>query len=468
MAWIIGGGGAKRRAGRTKPPFDASAAQVVASDSGRLPRRSKPSLGLRVLPRFQTMAYDELVQSSDLISQSRLQLRKAFTPAQPIGDRWMFAGRTGLLSRIISGIEDQRLHTVIYGPRGIGKTSITRALSQIAEDARYRTIYISCDTAASFDELFRTIATTIPLMFHQNYGPTSPEAERGGTFADLLPPSPVSVSAASDLCTHLIGAHLLIVLDEFDRCRTPGFRRNVAEFLKNLSDRAVGAQLVITGVAKNLEELIGPDPMIQRNILAVEVPRMDAEEVGQLLANGEDLSGLSFSPEAKAKIVSASGGLPYLASLLGQHAGLAALSAGRLEVLADDVSGAIDAAIIEMGERTPKRSLIELRRCSQGGEIKHLARLAQFSQSQKGEISANDLPALFQDHAERAKAVTLLARLGANGNLLRHTAGEGGARFEFVDEGILPLIGLLSSQNESELAEIAQPAGAQVSPPSPV
>jgi hypothetical protein len=67
-------------------------------------------------PRFQSTAGDHLdPRTADRFAMVRAKLRTAYTPAQPVTDRRMFAGRTKVLTALIRSIEDQRLHTVIYG-----------------------------------------------------------------------------------------------------------------------------------------------------------------------------------------------------------------------------------------------------------------------------------------------------------------------------------------------------------------
>ena len=77
------------------------------------------------LPRFNTTAGDQTSgRGGDRFSALRARLRNAFTPSQPIAERRLFAGREDVLKSMIRSIEDQRLHVVIYGERGIGKTSL--------------------------------------------------------------------------------------------------------------------------------------------------------------------------------------------------------------------------------------------------------------------------------------------------------------------------------------------------------
>ena len=311
-------------------------------------RRRASSTPLRhpSLPRFHATAGDQIdPRSNDENTSLRIRLRNAFTPAQPVEDQKMFAGRREILVTLIRSIEDERLHVILYGERGIGKTSLLHVLTHAARDARYLVIYVSCGVSSSFDEVFRTIAAAIPLMFHRDYGPTTAEAERGETFAALLGGSPVSTRQASDVCAKVIDTRVLVVLDEFDRSENLDFRRDIAEFLKNLSDRSMRVQLVIAGVADNLAELIQQRLTINRNILAVEASRMTPHEIAELVNRGEAASGLGFEEKARNMVVAVANGMPYAASLLSQHAALAALSEGRSIVIEDDVSAALAEAL---------------------------------------------------------------------------------------------------------------------------
>ena len=107
-------------------------------------------------PRFQSMAGDQLSpRLNDRFASARIKLRSAFTPSQPITDRRMFAGRLDVLTTLIRSIEDQRVHVIMYGERGIGKTSLVHVLTRAAEEARYIVVYCSCGAGSTFDEIFR-------------------------------------------------------------------------------------------------------------------------------------------------------------------------------------------------------------------------------------------------------------------------------------------------------------------------
>ncbi|HEX7930374.1 MAG TPA: AAA family ATPase [Sphingomicrobium sp.] len=322
-----------------------------------------------LLPRFHTTAADHLGQDQrDSFGRQRLRVRSAFTPAQPVVDPRMFAGRTEQLEMMIRSVEDQRLHVVVFGDRGVGKTSLLHMMTMAAREARYIVAYVSCGALSEFDETFRTVAAEVPLLFHSGVSPVSSSTETGSSLADLLPEGRLSPRQFGDAAAKLVGTRLLIVLDEFDRAESAEFRRDISELIKILSDLSARVQLVIAGVAGDLADLVGFVPSIRRSISALRISAMTDEEVQELIGNGERTSGLTFEREATAMVISAVHGSPYLSSLICHLAGMQALEQRRSKVTAEDVSGALNKAVEDLRSRLPTDLLPHLDRFIASGQ----------------------------------------------------------------------------------------------------
>jgi hypothetical protein len=400
-------------------------------------------------PRFHSMASDQLDRrASDKFTAARLRLRDAYLPAQPVTDARMFAGRKSLLTTMIRAIEDRHVHMIVYGERGIGKTSLLHVLAQRAREARYHVSYISCGAAAAFDETFRAVAAQIPLLFHEDYGPTSAEAEKGSTLADLLPDSEISPRMASEFCSKVVGTRVLVIMDEFERPQSPDFRRYVGEFLKNLSDRSVRVHLVIAGVASNLEDLLEPGGFVQRNIVALEVPKMTSDEVGQLIHNGEAISGLTFEQEAMDALIFGANGLPHLASLLCQQAGLSAISDQRLVVTRTDVPYAISDALTEIKGRLSKRLRAGVANFVRDGSFAILGPLASAAQRSEGVITVDEISSIFSEPDMVVLAIRELEKLKAQGVVSGFEDSKDGPYFRFVDPNALAYLWLLTAERQ--------------------
>lgn len=299
--------------------------------------------GGRDLPRFRNNARHQFgLQETSKTDRLRVKFRGAFTPAQPVETRERFAGRAKALARLIGGIEDQRLHPVIYGDRGIGKTSLLHVLAETAREAGYIVLYESCDNGTAFDELFRSVLGQIPQLYHGGITPAEEAVEEGATLLDMAGSAPLSPRSVTDLLAATAGTRLILMLDEFDRATSYEFRRAVAELIKNLSDRCARVQLVIAGVAANFAELVEHIPSIRRNVLSLELPRMGDEEIEEMIAIGEAKSGLCFHVEARSRIRLMARGYPYIATLLAHHAGLSAIDRGADTVSMNDVTAAVE------------------------------------------------------------------------------------------------------------------------------
>lgn len=398
------------------------------------------------LPRFNTTASDQMSgRGGDRFSVVRSKLRHAFTPSQPVADRRLFAGREEVMKTVIRSIEDQRLHVVLYGERGIGKTSLMHILTQAASDARYIVVYTSCGANSNFDETFRAAAAEIPLLFHSGVSPTALEAEKGSTLADLLPNEPLSPRKFGDLCAKLTGTRVLIILDEFDRAESGSFRRDVAELIKNLSDRLGRVQLVLAGVAADLTELVEHIPSIRRNIFAMRVPKMTEAEVLQIVANGEREADLKFDSQASAFVVEVARGSPYIANLICHHAGHAALDAGRGTVMATDVASAVDRAILEFQGRIGKPAQAHVRRLFDGGRQDALATAARAALAADGVFDLHDIEAANQISTHKAQEV--VDTLSADGVLKLAPSEDPTPRYAFIEEGMPTLIWMIWAQH---------------------
>jgi Cdc6-like AAA superfamily ATPase len=312
-------------------------------------------------PGFSATAGDQLRDRarSDL-ERARLKLRGVLTPSQPVMDPKAFAGRRKLLEKVIGAIEDQRLHVILFGSRGMGKTSLLHILTQRARDARYVVLYGSCGAGTTFNDMFRALCSEIPLRF---YGPArtggSP-GDQGATIARLLPEGDLTPRSVTEIFGKITGTRVLVILDEFDRSDSGAFRQSIADLIKTLSDRAVRAQLIIGGVGSNVTELIEHIPSIQRNIVGLQVPPLTDREVRHLLRITDEQVGVTFQPDAADLVVALTEGWPYVASLLSHHAALAAMGRRSMEVDRPDVIEALADAVQEVHGRLAPESRKEV------------------------------------------------------------------------------------------------------------
>ncbi len=256
---------------------------------------------------------------------------RAFTPGTPVGRLNMLAGRMHQLTDIVSAVSMDGQHVGLYGERGVGKTSLANVLAEFFDNARLRAhfqaVRVNCSTDDTFTSLWRNVF--VELGTHDEVGKDqdlSPEVVRRRLEALDTP--------------------ALIVLDELDRLEDDVALTGLADTIKTLSDHAVPSTLVLVGVARSIGELVGEHASIVRALVQIEMPRMSATELAEILAKGCERARLRPPhPSAVEEITTLSEGLPHYTHLLGLHAGQRAVQDDRGEITYGDVQRAIPKAV---------------------------------------------------------------------------------------------------------------------------
>jgi Cdc6-like AAA superfamily ATPase len=394
------------------------------------------------LPRFTAMASDDVegVGEEPTLARARLALRDTLGASQPVTTRDRFSGRHDALAQLIAAIEQQRVHVVVYGERGIGKTSLAHVFADTAREARYIVLYGSCGTDGRFDEIFRAFAAKIPMLYHRSVLPTTVAVEQALNFDSLLPPGPFGPREVSDLFADVVGTRVILILDEYDRIADPHFRRDVAELIKNLSDRAARVQLVVTGVASNLDELIGFAPSIRRNIVGLPMRPLDAAEVAEILHLGQDAAGLNFTDAAVQMIATLANGSPYLVRLLGHRAGIAALDQRRTQIDPTHAKLAVERVLTEWNATLPRRIQALLARDEARAQWPLLVAAAEAGTYSDGWFVAADVAAELPGGPGAAAIENDLRKMATAHELLESEDAVGGTRFRYRYPGVASLL----------------------------
>jgi len=279
------------------------------------------------LPKFKSFPTDlefhPLSDTTRTDDTSHAELWQAFTPSRPKYAGRFFAGRQSELQRVITAVEENQDCIIIYGPRGIGKTSLANVIAEAARRVGYLVIRYPCTSGTTFEEIFRGLLRNLPS---ESLGRANRVRYSDvQSFEQLLPPDEFGPTELAEALSLLKLDHAIMIIDEFDRVESEDLKNQLAEAIKNLSDAAARVTLIIVGIARSLERLVGMHPSIQRHLVAIQVPLMEPSEIQRVILAGEQASGIHFDDDTRDKIVSFSKGLPYYAQLMALHAGRVAL-----------------------------------------------------------------------------------------------------------------------------------------------
>jgi Cdc6-like AAA superfamily ATPase len=277
----------------------------------------------------------------------RVQLSEIFTPSAPINRLDLFSGRAEQLDRVQNAIFQRGQHAVIYGERGVGKTSLANVISdwlQVLKKHNYQVVRYNCAASSTFNSIWRGICRE--LSFNRS------TRSMGFAGSEEQPPAPVGMTfpegAGSEDVRFLlqkVGTSTIIVIDEYDRVKDAPTSSLLADTIKSLSDHSVEATLIIIGVADSIDDLIQEHRSIERAIVQIQMPRMSDSELLQIMDTGFEKAKIEIDPQTKRHIAALSQGLPHNTHELALFSGYSAVDDGRVCVTKTDLETAIKSAV---------------------------------------------------------------------------------------------------------------------------
>ncbi|MFB8828276.1 AAA family ATPase [Azotobacter sp. CWF10] len=285
----------------------------------------------------------------------------AFTPSSEITDPEKFSGRTQELDKISLALQTDGAHIVIYGNRGVGKSSLTNQMCLLASgnkkvlkllpskpyiEFNYKVIQFKCDDSVKNIELLlaRLLASQNHLQPYISLKRSEEKNELGvaagfkgffnaqgktTTTHVANGPSPDTVSHFNNAINTLLNSGtydaVLIAIDEFDRIAE---KSGIASLIKS-SPRNV--KFSLTGVSSNVKDLLNDHGSLDRAIAdgSIEVKPMTEQEAYAIIDKAEKAveHAVEFLSDAREYMHKVSRGHPFYIHLVGKHTLLEALRA---------------------------------------------------------------------------------------------------------------------------------------------
>lgn len=326
-----------------------------------------------------------------------LKPQDVFTPGWPIKSIDLFRGRVPQIRRLLDTIESPGRHPVLFGQRGVGKTSLVNLLELFDEDTPF--VRVTCDSSDTFEAIWRRaldrtyVAYTEPTM-----GLVAAEVEQAAPLSLQLNGHPVTPAAVAGLLEQ-VKQKTVVILDEFDQVVNESAKKLTADLIKHVSDNIELVTLVIVGVGGSITDLIGAHPSIERNLAQIEMPKMSAAEITEILTNGFDRLFLEVQQEVLTEAANLSDGFPNYAHLLGLSAaracGLAKTKLLTLQLFESTACG----LAIEEADETYRQKFLKATRTQQSSRHAHVfCACALASHDEEGVFGAGDIAEAMRTH----------------------------------------------------------------------
>lgn len=237
----------------------------------------------------------------------KMALSRTFTPAAPVSRRDAFSGRFSQISDVLTAVAEPGRHVVLYGERGVGKTSLSNILSEllvsVGSGQREFAKRITCNAGDSFKSVWKRAFQALDLEIPEEWAFGSPN------------PDDIRIALES------VVPPMVIVFDEYDRIDDDEALSSMADTLKALSDHVVQTKIVIVGVSDSIEALVGEHESVKRAIEEVQMPRMTQLEIMSVVDRGFREVSMEVDPDALIRITKIAEGLPTYAHLLALKSG---------------------------------------------------------------------------------------------------------------------------------------------------
>lgn len=285
--------------------------------------------------------------------------RKVFTPHQPIRCGTLFWGRQKEVQKIIEHLNTPGQHAVLYGDRGVGKSSLANIatealLSKIIDGKIYSK---RCDSQDSFESI-----VTGPLKamgVDPNMSQEVKSQTEGGEAGLKIPVAKAGVHTEKTnektfhqqkLTPSVVAEYLkdfpgLLVIDEADALANKEDKLRLAELIKQLSDNGSPFKLLVVGIADTAEALTAGHTSVQRCLKETKLQRMKPLELSLIVTEGAKKLKITFDEKVVAAIVRLSAGYPHFTHLLALKCTEEAVANDKKHIVLEDLTNAMQLAV---------------------------------------------------------------------------------------------------------------------------
>lgn len=275
------------------------------------------------------------------VASKRFEANQLFTPSAPIAVAEMFASRIRQASKIVDAIGERGRHIVLYGERGVGKSSMAQIVPFLIPSGpqQVRHIRVQGFPGDNFSKIAKRVFSR--MHFDADYG----EGRKAYTVSEFYPAEVTIDNFLDEMRSFRESEIPIIVIDEFNEIDDEDTSIIFSNIIKALSDESVNATIIIVGVADSVLDLMERHESVQRCIEQVSMPRMSPDERKEIVETRLRKLGMAIDGDAKWTIVNLSKGLPAYVHALGKFAVFSAIEDMRMKITLADVEKAVEGVV---------------------------------------------------------------------------------------------------------------------------
>lgn len=324
-------------------------------------------------------------------------IRNVFTPHIPVDEISHFFGREEEATRLVSVINSPGQHILLYGDRGVGKTSLAKTTCKLILQKLQGGHFFEkrCDSGDTFSSIFEEPLAEcgVDLSFREatqthtqgggaavnagfaKAGVSSNRETRTTNTAIFKPESP---SWVANQLKHLSG---IMLIDEADAIKNNSDKKKIAELIKLLSDHNSSFKLVVVGIATTGEALTAGHLSVERCLKEVALKRMCDDDLKKIILNGMNSLRLRPDDVVVEKIVDISAGYPHFTHLISLKCGESAFIRGNRHITKDVLKNALNEAVKDSEGALQRKLESTLRTLNTPQEYKLLLLTASYCSS---------------------------------------------------------------------------------------